>query len=36
MVFRVPQWQSANLEPAVRAVGTTATLLDVVGLPGFN
>src|SRR3954471_7122935 len=34
--FRVSHGQSANLEPAVYAISTPATVLNVVGMPGFD
>src|SRR6516164_1839176 len=34
--FRVSHGESANLEPAVYAIGTAATVLMVVGMPGFD
>src|SRR5260370_33568403 len=34
--FRVSHGQSPNLEPAVLAIGTSATVLTVVGMPGFD
>src|ERR1700682_6196532 len=34
--FRVPQGESAYMEPAVYAVGTTDTVLRVIRIPGFD
>src|SRR5260370_15935149 len=34
--LRVSHGESANLEPAVYPIGTSAAVLDVVGRPGFD
>src|SRR5260370_13235900 len=36
MTLRVPHRESANLEPEVYAIGTPATVLNVVRKPGFD
>ncbi len=34
--FRVPHGKSTNLKPTVNPIGTPATVLNVIGMPGFD
>src|ERR1700737_3139816 len=34
--FRIPQGESAYMEPTVYAIGPTDTMLNFIGMPGFD
>src|SRR5215471_10028997 len=36
LVFRISRWETANLEPAVNAISTAATMLNLVDLSRFD